>query len=524
MKFFIFLPLFFPLFCADQPQEVFNTLNNIQSKHKERAVLHDLGETHGGLRLGLLQVCAEKEKAPGVLVVANMQGDSPMATQAALHLISLLIQQETKPEVHWFVAPVGNPEGYSSLFKKPLWFNTKNSKPFNDDKDDGVDEDGPEDLNGDGLVTQMRQLHPEGEWMQVKDKPGVLKKADKAKGEMGIYRLYEEGRDNDQDGLINEDGPGGVNPGFNFPHNFEHYTSINGPWAASEKESRALLKFAFDHPEIGMVIVLGASNSLFKVPEDEEIHKEDLKYWEKVSKLYKEFLKEAELDGKRRDPEKFPPGSISQWAYFQYGVPAFALDFWTLPMKEEEKKEESEDKEKMSFDEALFDYDPSAFLPWRSFSHPDLGPVEIGGRIPYSGLIPKKEMIQELIRKQVPFIFHLAKLLPRVKIAKVEVKRIATEIWRIQAWVKNTGFLPYPTFHGKITKRPAPLMLLMDHKNLLLEGKPRVVISQLEGSGGVEKITWLVRGPLNDTITLRLTSPSIGEDVVTVKLQMEEEK
>ncbi|MCP4755011.1 MAG: hypothetical protein GY866_29385, partial [Proteobacteria bacterium] len=235
---------------------------------------------------------------------------------------------------------------------------------------------------------------------------------------IGEYRLFDEGLDNDGDGEINEDGPGGVNPGRNFPHNFKHYTATNGRWAASEAESRAILRFAFDHPEIAMTLFFGRSNSLksvpegkkaqaaqdkYKVPErmanrmgldpDKEYplkdlvemareysgYKElteemvlqflgagaamspsgkDLPYWNEISKRYNDFIEEVELDGKRLDPPSFRSGSIDEWAYYQYGVPSFSMDFWTLPVveKKEEKKEGEltpDEIEKMSNEEFI---------------------------------------------------------------------------------------------------------------------------------------------------------------------------
>jgi hypothetical protein len=68
---------------------------------------------------------------------------------------------------------------------------------------------------------------------------------------------------------------------------------------------------------------------------------EDLKFYRELSEKYKEFLKAAKLDGKRLDPAPDRDGSFELWAYYQVGVPSFAMDFWTLPEPEEPKTEKT---------------------------------------------------------------------------------------------------------------------------------------------------------------------------------------
>ena len=401
------------------PQQIASELNNIASSNKNIAELILLDQSEGGAPINLLQL--GKGENPAILVVANIEGDYPLASEAALKLIQNLVGEKSSllEKNRWYIIPVANPDGYRHFFETPLYENFGNGRPVNDDNDDATDEDGPEDLNKDGKITMMRQIHPEGKYMPVADNPLLMKRADSDKGEKGIYRLFTEGIDNDGDGKINEDGPGGVNPGHNFPHNFEHYTKTDGVHAASEKESRAILTFAFAHPEIGMIINLGRTNSLTEVPKGgrrgeagddkvqiperwarrfgldpetkypvddildmartafgyPELDKEtllqwlgagaavnpdnnDVPYWEKISEEYNDFIKDAGFDGKRLAQPSFSNGSLEEWAYYQFGVPTFAVDFWTLPeAKKEEPKDDStltaDDIEKMSNDDFI---------------------------------------------------------------------------------------------------------------------------------------------------------------------------
>lgn len=389
-------------FTYHSPGQIRETVKDIDVQYGQLSVLHLLARSPGDRDVLLLELGERRSDAPAILVAANMEGDCPIATEAALQLARLLVTDwRAELERHtWYILPVGNPDGHARFFRRPLDSGFTNDRPLNDDNDDATDEDGPEDLNADGYITMMRQAHPEGTWAKVDGNPVLMKKADSAKGVKGEFRLFTEGIDNDGDGKINEDGPGGAIPGHNFPHNFQHYTTTDGRWAASEPETRGLLRFAFDHPEIAMVVTFGRSNSLkeippssrkteaaqdkYKLPENfakrmgvdpktefplkelvemgreytgyteltEEMvlqflgvgaaanpDKADLPYWTELSKRYNEFIKKAGLDAERLKPPAFSPGCIEEWAYYQYGVPSFSMDFWTLPAKKKDKKE-----------------------------------------------------------------------------------------------------------------------------------------------------------------------------------------
>jgi hypothetical protein len=94
---------------------------------------------------------------------------------------------------------------------------------------------------------------------------------------------------------------------------------------------------------------------------------DDLKFYKELSEKYKEFLKAAKLDAKRLEPAPDKDGSFELWSYYHLGLPAFALDFWTLPEVKEEKPADEitpEKLEKMTNDEfiALGEEKIDAFL------------------------------------------------------------------------------------------------------------------------------------------------------------------
>jgi hypothetical protein len=79
--------------------------------------------------------------------------------------------------------------------------------PKDDDRDGLFDEDGYEDLDGDGNICQMRIRDPFGMYRTDPEDPRLMIRV--KPGEQGEWTLLGfEGIDNDGDGRINEDAEG----------------------------------------------------------------------------------------------------------------------------------------------------------------------------------------------------------------------------------------------------------------------------------------------------------------------------
>ncbi len=396
------------------PQEINKFLNNIVKKNKKIAKLHEIAVTPGKNRLYILeigdQIRNKNKTVPGIFIAANMNGLNVLASEASMFLINELIKSKDKRNgLTWYILPVGNPDAASNFFKKPLYEDSGNGKAVNDDNDDMTNEDGVEDLNGDGLITMMRVKDPGGSLIPIEGNSNLMKKADWSKGEKGLYKIYTEGIDNDGDGKYNEDGRGGVDISINFPHLFKPFIKKGGEWPGSEIEVFNLFKFIFSHNDIAMTMTYGDSNfckfpprggrkgqvdmSKIKIPKTigkfmnvdtdktysmKEIMeivkkivppgfevtesmvasflglgavvnpiKEDLKFYKKISEEYKEYMKIAKLDHKRLDSAKAKDGSFELWSYYHLGIPSFSMDFWTLPKVEKKKSNDDITAEKL---------------------------------------------------------------------------------------------------------------------------------------------------------------------------------
>jgi hypothetical protein len=383
------------------PKELTAAVTAIHRANPELTAIHSIGQSPGGNELLVLEIgpdaAGEALGIPAIFVIGNLEGTVPIASEAAICLAYQLIENEkVRKDLAWYILVSGNPDGAVHFFTKPLLAGGWNDSIHNDDMDDAVDEDGPDDLDGNAIITQMRVKDPGGTWISSEDDPRIMRMADPVKGEKGIYKLYTEGTDEDGDGKYNEDGPGGTDISITFPHLFKPFTARGGDWPGSEPETFAIMKFVMDHPEIAMTVTLGATNmclqppaggrkgavdlNKIKIPERyarsfgvdpeatytlQEIMdilrpmvppgteiteamvssmlglgavvnplEADLKFYREISERYKEFLKQNKLDGKRLKPPQPRDGSFELWSYYHLGIPTFSMDFWTLPEAE----------------------------------------------------------------------------------------------------------------------------------------------------------------------------------------------
>jgi hypothetical protein len=112
--------------------------------------------------------------------------------------------------------------------------------PIDDDGDGKADEDGPDDLDGDGALRWMRVWRTGGAWRADTADVRASVKADPAGGKPGQFDLVREGKDDDRDERLNEDGAGGVRFDANFPHAWALFGPGAGLYPMSEPESKAL--------------------------------------------------------------------------------------------------------------------------------------------------------------------------------------------------------------------------------------------------------------------------------------------
>jgi Zinc carboxypeptidase len=492
-----------------------------------------------------------------MLVVAGIEGNDLIGSSVALAWVENLVERNAKdPNVARllrattiYVIPRVNPDAAERFFARPQLETAVNDKPVDDDRDGLVDEDGPEDLNGDGLITWMRIKDPEGEYILDPKDNRLLLKADPLKGEVGAWRYLTEGIDNDHDQRWNEDGPGGVNFNRNFPYDYEFFAPDAGVYQVSETETRALADFVVAHPNIGLVVTYGAADNLSKTPKGAPapqrrkpltaIDERDVGYYKAMGESFRTALGlDKQIDG------VVVHGSFSDWMYFDRGLLSLAARAWTPAFavemaKAAEGKEKAKEQEKSGDSDARggkkgmsvkgdrdkrneeqreelkwFDeHAPGAFLKWRPINHPDFPGqrAEVGGYRPFALTNPPANMIDQITAKHCDFLTAAARKLPRIGVRKIEARHLGRSVYEVKIQIENTGFLPTLLAHGQKTQEinPTRLVLGLDDDSIL-SGTRITYLPPIRGSSGMSEVRYIIRAAGRKKIDFEVVSALAG--------------
>ncbi len=434
---------------------------------------------------------AETPGRPAVLMLADPDGDRPAATQLALaigaHLAagSPLLAGAT---VH--LVPLANPDAaFRAFVGEAPW----RGAPVDDDRDGFEDEDPPDDLNGDGWITQMRVPDPAGDYLIDPADPRVVRRADRDRGEAGTHRLETEGLDNDGDRRLNEDGPGGVRLEANWPHRYREGTPAAGQYQLSEPEARGLADFVLAHPELIAVVVLGSEDNLSTRPRPTE--RPDINATAPLAPDLTILgrLADALLEGLQTKPRGAPDGAgnFADWCYHHAGILTLESAVWSPRLR----GDGSDEAKLLRWqDEAL---GGDGFVAWSAFEHPTLGAVEIGGWKPLVRDNPPAAELAGIADRWTGFVDSLAERLPRLAWHKVEVDDKGGGLLEARATLVNTGGLPTGSAMGEITRRfqPVRVRLELPEGGQLLAGRPLQTVGRLRELGGSEEFRWLYRLP-----------------------------
>ena len=524
---------------------------SIAGAHSSLAAVSSLGRTDAGRDIWLLTLgnrrSGDVDARPALLIVANVEANrligSSTALYAAEHLLSRYAQDPAVrallDENTVYIIPRANPDGAELAFTMSgyeiPW------KPYRGDAAGAglnIRERG-NDLNGDGLVTLMRVRDPAGTMIADSAEPRLLRAADRAKAERGVFRVLVEGIDPDNvDGYVPM-GTDGVNLNRNFQHEYLYYKPHHGPHMVSEVESRALADFVHDRTNIAAVLTFSAYDNLRTAPPAQRqppegvqgnppnvptnILPDDRAYYDYVSGQFRSL---TELSGTGAPGEA---GSFAQFVYYQMGLPSFTTPAWGLAPAASgagQNRDEaapapaqrrgggaapaaSPDARWLAwFDEAGVD----GHVDWTPARHPTLGDVEVGGFRPNSRVNPPAAMIREVAQQHAPFIEWLAGQLPRVEVVETAVEARGDNVYLVTATIANEQYFPTQLAIGQRIRfnRPVTVRLLPTGGMTVLTGNIQQQVPRLDGMGGREKLSWLVQAPAGTRVTMEVFAERAG--------------
>ncbi|WP_435011157.1 M14 family metallopeptidase [Tundrisphaera lichenicola] len=550
-----------------------DALRMVAEAHPDVVGLNSLAKSKEGRDVWMVTIGPASKGAPpkpSVLVVANLEADHLVGSQVALGLIERLASGDEKSLEGrtLYIVPRLNPDGAERMLKGSPRFDFRtNLTSLDRDRDGKSGEDGPNDLDGDGLALSMRVKDAKATLIPDAKDPRILRKADPAKGEYPVYSETSEGLDDDSDGAIDEDPPGGTNLNRNWPHNWSEFQPETGVAPAIEPEVNALIRFAFAHPEIAAVWSFGLNDNLkgeakgyagpdtpimtelirlFGVANTRKAEAADAAKAKEAEKAAKEKEEATKKDEKPAPPAEAPQakaqtrggrggprrggaapspssaptpgleattdGALSEWAYHQFGVIGLASRLWPRPEGQPGGTSPTGEGDARWFDWNDKVMNGSAFVPFHPFEHPTLGAVEVGGWKPGVRLNPPIEQVGAIVETHLAFLKDLAGRLPILAFAEAKAEAKGGGVFEIKATIENTGILPTALAQGLTTRKAPPVLVkltLGDAK--LLSGRALTQVDTLGGSGGLREVRWLILAPVGmKSITLEATCPRAG--------------
>jgi hypothetical protein len=496
---------------------------------------------------------------PAMYVDGNIHGNEVQAAEACLYLIWYLTENRDRVETLraltdervFYVVPTVNPDGRAYWFSGP---NTASSSrggksPLDDDRDGVADEDGYDDINGDGQITQMRRKDPKGRFKVSAADSRLLVPV--KPGEDGQYELLGmEGIDNDGDGQVNEDPPGGYDMNRNWPADWQpdHIQYGAGNYPLCWPETRAVAQFILDHPNIaGVQAFHNAAGMILRgpghptrqpnyPPGDDRVAEEIGRIGARMIPFYRNLIIHKDL--------YLLHGGFIGWTYEHRGIFSFTNELWNndqlLGRADASGRDPSlaralgaaeESDQLFANDHLLFG---AQFVPWRSAKHLLYGDIEIGGFVKQSQRIPPSFLIEELCHRNAAFVIYHADQMPRVVWDEVRMERLGPATFAVSASVRNMRSIPSVSQQAARRRIGLPDTLSLSGPGVTVAGGGVVrnrdtgevepvehepaTLRLNEGVGGAAtvRVRWFVRG--EGEVTVRYASQKGGTLTKTIRL------
>ena len=517
---------------AQVPSDALAALAALARERPAMISMREIATSPGGRPVTLWTLSSDPAAAdsrPGVLLVAGLDADRPAHVSIAAGAAQQLVERRADllSTCTVYVIPCANPDALLGGALRAEGSPSRNARPVDDDRDGTADEDGPRDLDGNGLITPMRRPNPPAGDAPTHASdpadPRLVRAADPLAGARPQFSMHIEGTDTDGDGLIGEDPPGGVDIDCNFPARWPEFASHAGTFQLSEPEAAAIANFVLEHPRLVGALCLGRWESLARTPDPKprdatgktpmELDAGDEAMWKEFGKAWRD------ASGQSRWTDDDPSGSLALWLYAHRGIPAFSTQGWgrpDAPKGEESEESRAEDggskderpargarkaKGPKAADEEALEWlavsdrahGGTGFVPWAPLTHPTLGAVEIGGFVPGFRRNPPVDAQQRVTDAACDFIVLLGERRPHVRIDSVTVEELAPEVRRIRMRLSNDGWLPTATAMGKANEAPGPIFVRTGlPREAILSGPVATRVAALSGYGH-EDMEWIVR-------------------------------
>lgn len=460
--------------------EMEKTMRAWAERHPDVVQLTSIGKSTEGRELLLLVIGRDRDRTrPAAWIDGNMHATelcgSSVALAIAEDVIALHTGEKTVRElpehvcdrlrdVLFYVLPRMCPDGAEAVLREGRYVR---SNPRDRRQHAPVARWLVGDVDGDGLALVMRKRDPNGDYVEAEPElgmPGVLLPR-RIEDAGPFYKVYPEGT------IEHFDGTNIPNPHYlsdndvdvnrNFPYGWgpEHEQIGAGRHAMSEPETRAVVEFTGERPNIFAWLNLHTFGGCHIRPlgnaPDSKMNPADLGVYNQLEVWGDEFTGYPTVSGYHEflyEPDKPLRGDVVDYAYHQRGVLAYTTELWDLfaqlgvarkkPFVDHYRTLTRKDLENL----AKWDHDKNQsrlFRPWKKTQHSQLGEVEVGGMDTRVGLSnPPLEMIASICEQHAKMFLRVAAMAPVLHIEHVRTTKLSGDAWRVEVAVENRGYLP----------------------------------------------------------------------------------
>jgi len=449
--------------------------------------LSSMGKSFGGRELWVMTINnpdtgPELSKA-AMHIEANVHGNEVQGGEICLYTIWYLMENygandeitRMVDERVFYIAPTSNPDGRDYFLHGTGSGARTGHVPVDSDGDGLFDEDGPDDLNGNGIIEQIRKYVPgEGTHRLNPDDPRIMEQV--APWEKGDWvMLGSEGLDNDGDGLVNEDPPGGYDPNRNYGSDWQpgyiQGGSMDYPFRLPE--SRAAQDFLEAHPNIagsqsyhnsgGMILRPPGSAWFGDYPRsDIQVYDEIGEFGERILPWYNYLIIWQGL-------YTVHGGSID-WTNDGHGIISMSNELWNQgkyyqsPLLTEQQgnpRSPIEGQRSRYFFDDFLQFG-EMHLDWTPFDHPQYGKVEMGGWDKFFGRINPRFVSMETFHRNMAFTLYHADMMPLMSMGDTRVESMGGGLYKVQVDITNERLIPTITAKGMQNRVVSPDLLTVE--------------------------------------------------------------
>jgi hypothetical protein len=406
----------------------------------------------------------EEGSKPGMYIDGAIHANEIQAGETVLYTAWYLVSAhgnvpritELVDRSTFYLLPMVNPDGRVEWFARP---NTPHSartgmRPTDNDGDGACDEDGPNDLDGDGSITQMWKRDPFGTHRRDPRDPDRMvpvpaePKADGTREYGDWSPAGQEGVDDDGDGSVNEDGPGGYDMNRNFPSGWEPEAVQGGAgeYPLCYPETKAVVDWALAKPHLAAAQAYhNAGGMILRGPgaasRDKEYPAADVAVYDRIQAVGAKMLPGYRPMVIHRDLYTVHGGLVN-WFAEGLGVISFTNELWTDKRIMQDGKDPSEEERRLWNDRVLL---ARTGVPLRELPHPQHGTVLVGGGTKYSSRIPPSFMLEEELHRNFAFTMMHADEMPLLRVESIATEEVAPGTWSVTASVANDRLIPTRT-------------------------------------------------------------------------------